>query len=106
MIAIIEFVLGLLILPYLLIGFFVADVAKFITELFDPWLLFIGVITAVIGLELQRHSTPDDSPFISIVDSIAQSHVFGIAVPTIFLCGAVILIGISAFRALPSRKST
>lgn len=79
---------------HLVFGAAIGAVLGVIAARFNLVGLFIGL--AVMGLAgyLQAHSTPDPSvQWISLVDSLAQSHLLGVPVPAVVaLVGVAILV--------------
>ena len=96
MLALIEFVFWLLLLPYILFGMLLGQIALVVASAFEPRLLLVGVWFGALGLYLFPKRIPDDLPFVSLVDSIAQSHIAGLSTPLVFLAMAGLLVATSA----------
>ncbi|MGT2457784.1 hypothetical protein ACU4GI_33320 [Cupriavidus basilensis] len=92
MLAILEFIVLLFVLPWFLFGILLAKVATAVAAIFEPHLLLAGVWLGSLGLYLMPRRIPDDLPFVGLVDAIAQSHVFGLSTPVAMLAGAGVII--------------
>ncbi|ABD72131.1 hypothetical protein Rfer_4445 (plasmid) [Rhodoferax ferrireducens T118] len=91
MLALIEFVVWLFVLPYVLFGMLLGHFAFLVFRTFEPRMLLAGVWFATLGLYLLPKRVPDELPFVSLVDSIAQSHIAGLSTPLAFLVMAGLL---------------
>lgn len=93
MIAILQLLIFLLLLPYILFGVMLAKISEAVCMVFQPVLLLVAVWVASLGVFLIPSMVPNDQPWVSLVDSIAQSHVFGVPTPfAIFGVAACVLI--------------
>lgn len=98
MIAILEFLFFLLLLPYILFGVLLAKIWEAVCMVFQPVLLLLAVWIASLGLFLLPSMALNDRPWLSLVESIAQSHVFGVPTPfAIFgMAGCVLIVSVIA----------
>jgi hypothetical protein len=105
MIAILEFLVFLLLLPYILFGVLLAKIWKAVCMVFQPVLLLLAVWIASLGLFLLPNMAPNDRPWLSLVESIAQSHVFGAPTPfAIFgMAGCVLIVSVIARQRRPAQ---
>lgn len=105
MIAILEFLFFLLLLPYILFGVLLAKIWEVVCMVFQPVLLLLAVWIASIGLFLLPSMAPNDRPWLSLVESIAQSHVFGVPTPfAIFgMAGCVLIVSVIARQRRPAQ---
>jgi hypothetical protein len=92
MLAIVELIIFLLVLPYVLFGLLLGVVVGAVGRIFEPRILLGGIWLAVIGLFLLPHRELDASPFATFVDVVAQSHVLGLSTPVALLAAAGVLI--------------
>lgn len=107
MIAIVEFVIGLIILPYFLFGVLLGRIYSAVVSMFQPHLLLGSIWIGLLGLFLMPNRTPDDSvPWVSFVDVIAQSHVVGIPTPVVLLGLAGLLLVVAMFIARAETRHT
>lgn len=105
MLALLEFVFWLLILPYVLFGLLLAHIAHIITQAFEPRLLLAGVWFGAMGAWLLPSSTPDDSrPFLTLVEVVAQSHIGPVPTPAALLAVAGLLVVAAAVVAFRMRQ--
>ncbi|MGL0788790.1 hypothetical protein [Xanthomonas translucens] len=105
MLALLEFVFWLLILPYVLFGMLLAHIAHAITQVFEPRLLLSGVWFGAMGAWLLPSSTPDDSrPFVSLVEMVAQSHIGPVPTPAALIAVAALLVIAAAVVAFRRRQ--
>lgn len=81
MIAILEFLVLLIVLPYILFGVLLAKIWEAVCAVFYPPLLLGGVWVGVIGCFLLPSMVPGDQPWVSVKESIAQSHVLNVQTP-------------------------
>jgi len=95
MIAILEFLLFLFLLPYILFGLLLAKISEAVCMVFQPVLLLVAVWMASLGVFLIPSMAPNDRPWLSLVESVAQSHVLGIATPFAILGLAVCVLIVS-----------
>ncbi|MBV6885842.1 hypothetical protein [Xanthomonas euvesicatoria] len=104
MLALLEFVFWLLILPYVLFGLLLAHIARAIAQVFESRLLLAGVWFGAMGAWLLPDSTPDDSrPFVTLVEMVAQSHIGPVPTPAVLLGVAGLLVIAAAVVALRQR---
>lgn len=105
MIAILEFLIFLLLLPYILFGVLLAKIWESVCMVFQPVLLLVAVWIASLGMFLLPSMAPDDRPWLSLVESIAQSHVFGVPTPfAIFgMAGCVLIVSVIARQPRPAQ---
>lgn len=99
MLAILEFIVWLFVLPYVLFGMLLGHIALIVARAFEPRMLLAGVWFGAVGLYLFPRRVPDDLPFVSLVDSLAQSHIAGLSTPVAFLSVAGLLIAAAAVVA-------
>ena len=93
MIAILEFLMFLFVLPYILFGVLLAKIWESVCRVFHPVLFLVAVWIASFGMYLLSSMAPNDREWLSLVESIAQSHVFGVPTPfAIFGIAACVLI--------------
>lgn len=93
MIVILEFLFFLFLLPYILFGVLLAMIWQAVCMVFQPVFLLVAVWITSLGLFLLPSIAPNDRPWLSLVESIAQSHVLGVPTPfTIFGIAACVLI--------------
>ncbi|WP_158456335.1 hypothetical protein [Pseudomonas fluorescens] len=93
MIAILEYLIFLFLLPYILFGVLLAKIWETVCMVFQPVLLLVAVWIASLGLFLLPSMAANDRPWLSLVESIAQSHMFGVPTPfAIFGVAACVLI--------------
>lgn len=105
MLALVEFVVWLLILPYVLFGLLLTHIAHVFAQVFDSRLLLAGVWFGVMGARLLPSRTPDDSrPFVSLVEMVAQSHIWRVPTPAALIGVAGILVVASAVVAFRRRQ--
>ncbi|AXQ51120.1 MULTISPECIES: hypothetical protein [Pseudomonas] len=95
MIAILQLLIFLLLLPYILFGVVLAKIAEAVCTVFQPVLLLLAVWIASLGVFLVPSMMPNDRPWLSLVDSIAQSHVLGVPTPFGILGVAVCVLIVS-----------
>ena len=105
MLALIEFLVWVFFFPYVLFGMLLGHVAYLVSRAFQPHMLLAGVWFATLGLYLLPMRAPDDLPFVSLVDSIAQSHIAGLSTPLAFLVIAGLLTVAAAIVAGRRAKS-
>jgi len=105
MIAILEFLFFLLLLPCILFGVLLAKIWESVCMVFQPVLLLVAVWIASLGLFLLPSMAPNDRPWLSLVESIAQSHVFGVPTPfAIFgMAGCVLIVSVIARQRRPAQ---
>ncbi len=105
MIAILEFLIFAFFLPYILFGVLLAKIWESVCVIFQPVLLLVAVWIASLGLFLLPSMVPNDRTWLSLVESIAQSHVFGVPTPyAIFgmaLC--VLIVSVIARQRRPAQ---
>jgi len=105
MLALVEFVIWLLLLPYVLFGLLLTHIAHAFAQAFESRLLLAGVWFGVMGARLLPISTPDDSrPFVSLVEMVAQSHIGWVPTPAALLGVAGFLVVTSAVVAFRRRQ--
>lgn len=105
MIAILEFLFFLLLLPYILFGVLLAKIWEAVCMVFQPVLLLLAAWIASLGLFLLPSMAPNDRPWLSLVESIAQGHVFGVPTPfAIFgMAGCVLIVSVIARQRRPAQ---
>ena len=81
MIALLELVFFLFFLPYILFGVVLAKIWDAVHTLFQPAILLVAVWIALLGLFLLYNMAPKDRSWLTTVESVAQSYVFGISTP-------------------------
>lgn len=106
MLAIIELVFFVLLLPYIMFGQLLAHVADLVSTYFEPKLLLVGAWFVLVAVFLFPSKDPDDSPFVSVVDAIAQSHIAGLQTPTTLFGFGTFLVVVSALVAAKHRRTT
>jgi len=75
----IDFVLFVLFAPFLLIGMILGALIDTLRRMFNLPLLFVGLWFEYLGAYFAWYSTLEpSSPFVSVVESLSQSHVFGV----------------------------
>jgi len=105
MLALLEVIVFLLILPYVLFGMLLAHIAHVIGQVLEPRLLLAGVWFGAMGAWLLPSSTPDDSrPFLSLVEVVAQSHIGPVPTPAALLGVAGLLAVVAAVVAFRKRE--
>lgn len=93
MMALLQFVFFLLVLPYVLFGWLLGHIALTVARAFEPRLLLAGVWFVAAGAWLLPSSRPDDSlPFLTLVEVVAQSHIGPVPIPAALLGGGGLLI--------------
>ncbi|HCF3018602.1 TPA: hypothetical protein NIB55_005872 [Pseudomonas aeruginosa] len=97
MIAILELLIFLLLLPYILFGILLAKIWEAVCMVFQPVLLLIAVWIASLGVFLLPSMAPNDRPWVTLVESIAQSHVFGVPTPFAIFGMAGCVLAVSVF---------
>lgn len=104
MIAILEFLIFLILLPYILFGVLLAKIWEAVCMVFQPVLLLVAVWITSLGLFLLPSMEPNDRPWLSLVESIAQSHVFGVQTPfAIFgVAAGVLVVSVIARQRRPA----
>lgn len=95
MIAILEFLIFLFLLPYILFGVLLAKIAEAVCMVFHPVLLLVAVWIATLGVFLIPSMAANDQAWVSLIDSIAQSHVLGVPTPFAILGVAVCVLIVS-----------
>lgn len=96
MIAILEFFIFMLLLPYILFGVLLAKIWEAVCMFLQPIFLLVAVWIASMGFFLLPSMAPNDRPLLSLVESIAQSHVFGIPTPfsILGLAGCMLIVSV------------
>lgn len=93
MYAIIELVLLFLILPFFLFGFVLRRMVKVITDNFEPIQLLSSIWLSLVSYCLLPYREIDESrPYISMIEVVAQGHIFGISIPTFMFSMAGLLL--------------
>lgn len=105
MIAILEFLIFLFLLPYILFGVLLAKIWESVCTVFQPVLLLVAVWIASFGFFFLPSMAPNDRPWLSLVESIAQSHVFSVPTPfAIFgVAGCVLIVSVIARQRRPAQ---
>ncbi|WP_432780701.1 hypothetical protein QZH44_30050 (plasmid) [Pseudomonas corrugata] len=98
MIAILEFLIFLFLLPYILFGVLLAKIWETVCNVCQPGLLLVAVWIASLGGWLIPSMAPNDRPWLTLVESIAQSHVLGAPTP-FFIFGIALVILVFAVIA-------
>ncbi|WGO96451.1 hypothetical protein QCD61_28220 (plasmid) [Pseudomonas viciae] len=81
MFTILVFIFVIVALPYLLFGVVLGIIVDTVCTVFQPALLLVAVWIGLIGLFLFPSMEPSDLPFSTLVEVIAQSHLFNIPTP-------------------------
>jgi hypothetical protein len=81
MIALLELILLVLLLPYILFGVLLAKIADLIGALMEEKLLCLAIWLFILGAVLWPRRIPDDKPWVDLAGSIAQISVFGFTTP-------------------------
>ncbi|MEW5512005.1 hypothetical protein ABGT16_05230 [Pseudomonas asiatica] len=104
MIAILLLLILLLLLPYILFGVLLAKISEAVCMVFQPVLLLVAVWIATLGVFLIPSMAPNDQPWVSLVDSIAQSHVFDVPTPfaILGLAACVLIVSVIARQRRPA----
>lgn len=84
-----------ILLPYILFGVVLAKVAEAIGEVFQPIILLTAVWVAVMGAYLVPSMMPTDAPWLTLIESVAQSHVWGVPIPFVLFALAGVLVVVS-----------
>lgn len=95
MAALFEILIFLLLLPYILFGVLLAKVAETIGAVFQPVILLIAVWVAVMGAYLVPSMRATDAPWVTLIESVAQSHVLGLPTPFALFALAGVLVVVS-----------
>lgn len=83
MVALLEFITLLLLMPFLIVYIAWVQFYNFINSVAHFELLLAGICAAWVGGILVGQMGPDDSPFQTLVQVMATSTVFGMPVPYI-----------------------
>nr|WP_192963330.1 hypothetical protein [Pseudomonas fluorescens]CEK42136.1 hypothetical protein PQBR57_0183 [Pseudomonas fluorescens SBW25] len=97
MMALVEFFILFLVWPYVLFGIILAKIWEAVCTVFQPALLMASVWIASMGLLLLPSSFPTDRPYVTMVELVAQGHIFGIQTPNAIFCVAAIVLVLSVF---------
>lgn len=81
MITILLFMFVIVVLPYLLFGVVLGLIVDTVCTAFQPALMLMALWVVSIGFFLLPSMAPNDLPFSSFVEVIAQSHLFHIPTP-------------------------
>lgn len=82
--------------PYLIAGVLIGGMLAKIAEQFRMPVLFASLSAAGLGVLAWLKSTPNpDVPYSTLVEAFAQSHAFGVSVPTICLGVSALLFAAS-----------
>ena len=104
MIAFLELILFLFLLPYLLFGLVLGYLFDGIVTIFHPPTLLAGIWVLIGGLLLIPHAKPDDLPFESIAQILARSHIFGVDTPfSLILAGGALVVLAAVIRLVQPR---
>lgn len=93
--ALIELFILFLVWPYVLFGIILIKIWEAVCTVFQPALLMASVWIASMGLMLLPSSVPTDRPFVSMLELVAQGHIFGIQTPYAIFGVAAIVLAIS-----------
>lgn len=103
MMMLIEAIIFFLVWPYILFFVVLAKIWEAVCDLFNPTLLLVSVWIASFGLLLLPSSIPSDRPYVTMVEVVAQGHVFGIQAPNLIFGVAAFVLVISVLTR--QRKS-
>lgn len=82
MLVLVELLFWIFAFPYILFGVLLRHILSTISETFQPQIFMFGVWFAALGLHLHLiKPEPNERQFESLVETIAQSHIFGLATP-------------------------
>lgn len=81
----VQFFVFMFALPYLLFGILLAKIWNSVCVICQPILMLVAAWVALIGLFLIPSMALNERPWLSLVDTIAQSHVSGVPTPFLFL---------------------
>ncbi|MBC2385310.1 hypothetical protein HF209_30610 [Pseudomonas sp. WS 5096] len=95
MAALFEILVFVFLLPYILFGVLLAKVAETIGAMFQPVILLAAVWVAVMGAYLVPSMRATDAPWVTMIESVAQSHVLGVPTPFAFFAFAGVLVVVS-----------
>lgn len=103
--ALLEFLIFLLLVPYILFGILLAKIWESVCMIVHPGLLLVGVWIASLGLFLLPKMAPNDRPWVTMVESIAQSHVLGVPTPFAILgiAACVFVVSVIARQRNPAQ---
>ena len=105
MLALLEIAFFLLFLPFVLFGLLLGYIGQVLTA-FEPRLFLAAVWCVAVGAYLAPHSEVDDSrPFVTLVESLAQSHIGPVPMPVVFLSVACWLAAVAAVVAARRSKN-
>ncbi len=104
MIAILEFLILFFLLPYILFGVVLAKIWEAVCTFFQPVLLLLAVWICSIGMFLLPSMEPHDRPWMTILEAIAQSHVFGLQTPFVIfgIAACVVIVSVAARQRNPA----
>lgn len=106
MLTILEFVFFLLFLPSFLFGFLLVHLGQMVASVFEPRLLMASVWCAAVGSYLDWHSgANDDSPYLTLVQSLAKTHIGPEPMPAAMLWLAGLLILAAPVVAMSRRQA-
>lgn len=92
MYAIVELIFLILLLPVFLFGFILWKIGKTITDNFEPIQLLSCIWLSIVAYSLLPYREVDDSrPFVSLIETVAQSHFLGFSTPMFIFSIAGIL---------------
>lgn len=103
MLAILELFIFFILWPYILFGIILAKIWEAVCAVFNPVLLLVAVWFASIGVFLLPSSIPNDRQWVSLVESVAQAHIFWLKTPFALFALAGCVLVVSVFTRL--RKS-
>lgn len=97
----IDFLLFVILAPFLVVGVILGMLIDVLRRNFNLPLVAVGFWFVYLGGYFAMHSTPEPSrQFVSLVESLAQSHVLGISTSLACLATGGALIAVAAFVKL------
>lgn len=105
MIVLLELLLFLFVLPYILFGILLAKICEAVCMVFQPFLLLVAVWVASSGAWLISRMAPNDRHWVTLIESIAQSHVFSVPTPFAILgvAGCVLIVSAIVRQRRPAQ---
>lgn len=95
MVALFELLIFVFLLPYILFRVLLAKVAEAIGAMFQPVILLAAVWVALMGIYLVPSMMPTDAPWVTLIESVAQSHVWAVPTPFALFALAGVLVVVS-----------